>query len=188
MKCFETLKYLNGHFFHLDYHSFRLNRTAKELFGSKKIINLSKILNSLDRKEGLYRCKVIYTNRVEKVEFFEYIPRELKKFRFVEIDFDYKYKFLDRTTIDSLDKSDCDDLILIKNGLITDSTIANIAVFDGKEWLTPKKTLLNGTTRAKLKFLQKKDLTKKDIVNAQEMALLNALIGFRKIKNPQFLN
>ena len=41
-------------------------------------------------------------------------------------------------------------MFLVKNNLVTDSTISNLAFFTGKEWLTPKYPLLKGTKREEL--------------------------------------
>jgi len=73
--------------------------------------------------------------------------------------------------------------------LIRDTTIANIAVFDGLKWFTPKNPLLCGTQRAKLlenKIITEKDIKIKDFKNIVSFAIINALIGFREIKNAKF--
>jgi 4-amino-4-deoxychorismate lyase len=75
-----------------------------------------------------------------------------------------------------------DDIIIERGGLLTDTTIANIAFFDGKEWITPKKPLLEGSLRAKLldnKILVKKDIKIDSLKHFSHYALMNAMIGFR---------
>ena len=47
-------------------------------------------------------------------------------------------------------KGDCDDILIIRNGLITDMSYANVAFFDGTQWLTPRIPLLAGTCRERL--------------------------------------
>jgi 4-amino-4-deoxychorismate lyase len=71
--------------------------------------------------------------------------------------------------------------LIIKNELVTDTSIANIAFFDGEKWLTPKKPLLKGTTRARL--LENGEIFEADIdvhtlKNYTQVALLNAMIDF----------
>ena len=64
---------------------------------------------------------------------------------------------------------------------MTDTTIANIAFFDGKTWFTPTTPLLQGTTRARLideGFLKLRDIKKEDIKEYSRFALMNAMIGF----------
>ena len=49
----------------------------------------------------------------------------------------------------------------IKNGIITDTSIANIAIFYDGVWITSKNSLLNGTTKDRL--IEEKKLIEKDI-------------------------
>ena len=41
-------------------------------------------------------------------------------------------------------KREQDEILITRNGLLTDTSIANIALFNGKEWHTPKHPLLKG--------------------------------------------
>jgi 4-amino-4-deoxychorismate lyase len=64
----------------------------------------------------------------------------------------YDYKFTNRDSINELfkQKGTCDDILIVKDGLVTDTSFANIAFFDGMNWLTPEKPLLQGTCRERL--------------------------------------
>ena len=68
-----------------------------------------------------------------------------------------------------------------KNGLITDTSIANIAIEIDGIWFTPKTPLLYGTTRqryldnSKLKEL---DISIEMLQSANKIGLLNAMIDF----------
>ena len=87
-------------------------------------------------------------------------------------------------------KDSADEIIIIKNGIVTDTTIANIAIFYENIWLTSKNCLLNGTTKNRLieeKFLIEKDITPKMLKDAPKIALMNAMIGF-DIKEDYTLN
>ena len=56
-----------------------------------------------------------------------------------------------------------------------------IALFDGHEWVTPRKPLLVGTRRAALLdqgVLQQADLSVADLRAAQKVRLFNAMIDF----------
>ena len=94
----------------------------------------------------------------------------------------YDLKFCERTQIDKLFtcRGHCDDIRIVKNGMITHSSKANIIFFNGREWLTPKKTLLNGTCRQRL--LEKKEIKEieinvNDLKSFQGFKLINAMIG-----------
>ncbi|RUM56328.1 MAG: 4-amino-4-deoxychorismate lyase, partial [Nautilia sp.] len=69
----------------------------------------------------------------------------------------------------------------VKNGLITDTTISNLAFFDGNNWITPKTPLLKGTKREELiqkGFLKEKEIKIEDIKHFKKFAMMNAIIGF----------
>ena len=78
-------------------------------------------------------------------------------------------------------KENCDEILIVKNGLLCDTSIANIALFDGRKWMTPKTPLLEGTTRQRLLesgFLTVKDIAVEDLKMYSQMALMNAMIDF----------
>ena len=99
------------------------------------------------------------------------------------IDISYSYKFSNRTLLSNLVKSldSNQDVLIAKNGKIYDTTIANIAFFDGHNWLTPRVPLLKGTTRSRLlknNFIKTADIKIDDVKKYKKIALLNSLSGF----------
>jgi len=97
----------------------------------------------------------------------------------------YNYKFSDRSRLEQLGKSaqnsGCEDALIIKNGRITDTTIANIAFFDGTVWHTPARPLLRGTARERLlqsRLLQTEEIRPEHLNRYSHFALMNALSGF----------
>jgi 4-amino-4-deoxychorismate lyase len=42
----------------------------------------------------------------------------------------------------------CDDIIIVRNGFVTDASYANLIFRKGDEWFTPATFLLAGTMRA----------------------------------------
>ena len=83
-------------------------------------------------------------------------------------------------------RESCDDILIVKNGYITDTSIANIALYDGNSWITPKVPLLKGTTRQRYldnaKILES-DIKVQDLKKFSKIALLNAMIDFDIITN-----
>ena len=76
---------------------------------------------------------------------------------------------------------DCDEIIIVKNGLITDTSFTNLALFDGNRWLTPKPPLLLGPKRAQLLeagIIEEAELTLEDLRKAEKVSLFNAMIDF----------
>ena len=98
---------------------------------------------------------------------------------------------MNRENLDSIfsRKEDCDEIIIVKNGIVTDTSIANIAIFYDDVWITSKNCLLNGTTKNRLleeKFLVEKDITLEMLKKASKIALMNAMIGFDIKENYSF--
>jgi len=75
----------------------------------------------------------------------------------------------------------CDDIIIVKNGFVTDSFAANILFLDGVQWITPTTPLLNGTKRQFLLdqgIIAEKEIREEDIRTYQKVGLINAMIDF----------
>ena len=181
---FETIKIEDGKIFNLDWHNKRFNKTQKELFSNTSSINLKEFISP--PTSGLYRCKIIYTdNDIQSVEYFPYKAKKIKKLKVIESQLDYSYKYTNRSTFQELSlelAKDYAEIIIEKNGFLTDTSIANIAFSDGKTWFTPSTPLLKGTTRARLLnegFLKLKNIKKENIKEYKYFALMNAMIGFR---------
>ncbi len=43
-----------------------------------------------------------------------------------------------------------DDILIIRDGLLTDTSICNVALWNGTSWITPARPLFSGTMRAYL--------------------------------------
>jgi len=178
----ETIKAVDGELFHLNYHQQRLNETL----GNKKIL-LAEILKP--PTSGLFRCRVVYNARNYRVSYHPYEKRIVQKLKLIFDDtIEYSRKYYDRSPLERLleKKSFCDDILIVKNRLITDTSIANIALQYKNEWLTPREPLLYGTTRARLldeKKIFEDDIAVEDLKKFKQMALMNAMIDFDIIQN-----
>ena len=186
MLFIETIRAENGRLFHLDYHQRRLDRT-REAFGITRSYPLSELLDP--PKEGLIRCRVLYD--AEQIDIM-YLPYVVKQFRALQAVIDdeivYDYKYANRTALDYdyEEHGDADDVVIVKNGLLTDTSIANIALYDGKQWVTPKTPLLRGTTRERLLEegkLVEADIPLTELERYSRCAIMNAMVGFLEIEN-----
>ncbi|HHD81834.1 MAG TPA: hypothetical protein ENK82_08170 [Campylobacterales bacterium] len=177
---FETLKIEDGKIFNVKWHNKRLNKSRKELFNLSTELDLLDYLTS-PPSLGLYRCKVIYNETILSVEYFPYQAKLFKNFQIRPSQIRYDYKYLNREELESLKNNPFDDVIIEKEGFLTDTSIANIAFYDRENWLTPKTPLLEGTTRARLLqkgFLKASPIKKEMIKNYTYFALMNSMIGF----------
>ena len=177
----ETIKAIDGELKHLEYHQKRYEGVLNSL-GIKKVHNLKERLNP--PKKGLYRCRVVYSIEELEVEYIPYQKRQIHKLKLLESNtIEYSRKYADRRELDALflQKGEGDDILIIKDGFVSDTTIANLAFFNGEHWLTPKTPLLQGTTRARLleegKIFEK-DVRVEDIYTYKKIALMNAMIDF----------
>ncbi len=153
-QLFETIKCEDGKLLNLEFHQDRFNRSRKEYLGTDKILLLEEIISIPDIcKSGIFRCRVTYSNKIEKVEF---LPHQLRKVESLKLVYDetidYQFKYNNRQHLTQLfeKRENCDDILIVKNNCVTDSYTANPIFFDGKNWWTPDTVLLPGTQRAKL--------------------------------------
>ena len=78
-------------------------------------------------------------------------------------------------------------MLLVRDGLLTDTSIANIALYDGRQWCTPAHPLLCGVKRRSL--LESRIITERDI-RAEELGkyslvrVFNALIDWGEVELP----
>ncbi|WP_415396698.1 aminotransferase class IV family protein [Sulfurimonas sp. CS5] len=177
----ETIKSFNGEIFNLLYHQRRYESVLKSL-GIRDFKNLQDYLNP--PLSGLYRCRLTYDKQNIKVSYHKYEKRVIKSIKLVYDDkIDYSKKFTNRDELNNLfeKREDCDEILIVKNSLVTDTSMANIAFYKDSLWYTPKKPLLEGTTRARLlddgKIIEK-DIDVKDVKNYSKVALMNAMIDF----------
>ncbi len=179
---FETIKCNDYEVCNLTYHNKRVAKT----------IGINLYLNEYiyPPSKELLKCKVLYSNEgIEEVIFSKYEKKEIKSFKILYDDnIFYDKKAQNRDEINKLyaKKKNANEIIIIKNSFISDTSIANIAIYDGTSWITPKTPLLEGTTRARL--LEKGEIFEKDISlkmlqEAKKIALLNAMIGMDIIED-----
>ncbi len=183
----ETISIINGSIQHLSLHQARLNRSQEVLFQRFNPIDLSRIIHP-PSSHGHFKCRILYADELITIDYSPYRPRKIKELKCVESTIDYTYKYSDRSAIDELfaKRGSADDILIIRHGLVTDTSIANIAFYDGKEWITPKTPLLCWLTRERLirsGFLMPRDIYADEIDQFQGFALMNAMIGFQPIKN-----
>ena len=188
MIFFETIRIEGGVPHHLDYHQRRVDRTVAAHFPDTSPPRLADHLAIPLPDNGIYRCRLLYDRKVREVALTPYRPRPVQTLRLLHADLRYDYKALERSAIDALfaERGDADDILVVRDGLVTDTSIANIAFLQKGRWYTPQTPLLPGTTRARL--LEAGRLTPRPILadelpRYEAFALLNAMIGFRIVKN-----
>ncbi|PHS42217.1 MAG: hypothetical protein COB07_00310 [Sulfurovum sp.] len=178
----ETIKIAEGEIANLPYHQNRCDQSRQTLFQSTDILDLASVIQPPPTR--LYRCRILYGEKLHSIEYIPYVKKEINSLKIVTSNIDYPLKYANRDALNALLESnkEVDEVIIEKEGYLTDITIANIAFYDGEQWFTPETPLLKGTMRAKLindGFLQKKEIRKEDLNNYTQVALINAMLGFK---------
>jgi 4-amino-4-deoxychorismate lyase len=181
----ETIKVRQNSLQHVEFHNERVNYSRSYLFESIDNWDLLKLISVPGLDPGrIYRCRFLYSRVVEKIEFLPYAPRIIQKLFFVTVeDLDYSFKYANRDAIDRLKSTYAtepnSDILIVKNGLVTDTSFSNIVFYDGSNWYTPDSPLLKGTKRAwylQQGILLEKKITLADIPKYQKARLINAMM------------
>jgi 4-amino-4-deoxychorismate lyase len=151
------------------------------LFDSADYIDLNDIIKLPHTlSNGLYKCRVVYSEEIKSIEFSVYKLKNIQTLTIVYNDsINYSYKYENRHVLnDIMNLVNSDDIIIIKNGFVTDSSTANLVFFDGKKWITPTTFLLPGTQRSYLLdsgLIEKDEIKASDIKNFRGVKLINAM-------------
>ena len=152
-RLIETLKSIDGIIQNFAYHQARANSSSAKLNHINFKLNLIDIILPDEYKSGIVKIRVTYSDFIESIQFEHYKLRQINSFRFVYDDeIDYSHKYSDRNKLDFLysQRLECDDIIIVKNGKLTDSYYANLVFLKDNKYFTPDRPLLNGTKRQKL--------------------------------------
>ncbi|WP_297328445.1 aminotransferase class IV family protein [uncultured Bacteroides sp.] len=186
----ETICIDNGEIRNLPYHDRRLNHTRQHFWERSTPLQLSDYILP-PQEAGKIKVRVVYGEAgMEEISYSPYSLRKVQTLALIRCDdIDYPYKSTDREALNRLfaHRGMCDDILLVKEGLITDTTIANIAFYDGNSWYTPQHPLLKGTKRAQLLdqgLLLEKDLKPEDLSSFIAIRLFNAMIDWGELELP----
>jgi len=185
LRFIETIKLLDGKFYRLEFHQNRIDKVFEDYFKEKEKIHLKEYLYALPfPQKGLYKCRIIFDSRIQKLEYIPYKLRKICSLRLLETDIKtLAYKKENRSKLNNAfaHRGNCDDVLLLKNGLVTDTSFCNVAFFDGNTWVTPRIPLVYGVHRAQLlreRKIIEKDIKTDELTNFFSIRLFNAMIEF----------
>lgn len=192
----ETIRFENGKFHLLDLHRQRMEKTIREIYGAGTVVPDIKAALALCARikcGEVLKYRVTYDWRIRDIEVTPYIPRLIRSLKIVESPscLDYHLKRSDRSQLKALSscRGLCDEVLIIKDGLITDTSFTNV-VFKGTEALyTPRRPLLHGVMRRHLLnegIIKERDLQLSDIIPGNplgitEVFLINAMLPLHAI-------
>jgi 4-amino-4-deoxychorismate lyase len=174
----ETISILNGEPLHLPYH---IRRVAENCS-----IDLQYYINTLQfPKTELQKLSIVYDSKnILNSTIAPYSIRNIFTFKLIHNNkIDYSKKFANRSELEAMvaQKGSCDEILIVKNGVITDTSFSNIVFKKGSHWITPKKPLLQGTCRARLienGIIETGDLEISDLKQYSHFMLINAMLDF----------
>lgn len=190
----ETIRVFEGKLENIAYHNTRLRQTRREKLGRDDDWHLEEIIQIPVHllESQVYKCRVTYGEQIEKIEFEPYTVRPVESLQLVNAeDLDYAAKYADRTALNLLtQQSQSDDILIVRNGCISDTSYTNIAFFDGNTWFTPSTSLLRGTRRSQLLadgIIQETIIQPVDLLRFKKSKLINAMMTWDESPEPSVI-
>ncbi|MCU0376893.1 MAG: aminotransferase class IV [Bacteroidales bacterium] len=193
MRFIESIRMTGGVPQNAGYHLRRVARSVTDHYSSTVAYRVAedflKLIQYIEKEYAsdsitTRKLRVIYGSGIEEWTADEYVTKKISTLKFVHDDsITYRYKYADRSSIEKLfsQRGDCDDIIICRNGLVTDSSYSNIIVSDATGFYTPSSSLLEGCMRQQLldeKRITVKQISVNDLNNYRYIYLVNALRGF----------
>ena len=182
---FETICINKGVLLNFNYHVSRFERSYRTYYGKPPLFQLTTPrIFSNDYKTEMLKLKASYNETEIEYVIEPYVSKPALSLQLVRNNtIDYSLKYADRTSIAKLllKKQQCDDVLIIRNGLVTDTSICNIVFFDGTQWVTPKDPLLKGTSRQRLldqAIVTERAVSEEEILTFKSFKLINAMRDF----------
>lgn len=180
----ETIPVKNGIFLDLSAHLKRMEMTSMRFYGEKigaeDILQKTKI--PVSDNYGMVKCRILYGASIQQIEFEPYRKRQIKSLKLVtDENIDYSFKYADRFTFSDLlrQKGDCDDILIVRAGYITDTSYSNVVLFDGESYYTPDTYLLNGVRRQQLLVsgkIKERRITSAMLPHFDRIYLINSML------------
>jgi 4-amino-4-deoxychorismate lyase len=181
LQLIESICYENGVFQRVPLHEERMNRARYRLFGKLERLSLSHLRIPEELNNQKIKCRITYSAAIDNIEFESYIPKPITSLKLVADDcLDYPYKYKNRDALYRLFdlRGPADEILIVKNGKLTDTSFSNIVLLKDGNWFTPDSPLLPGTRRAD--YLQKQliieqSIKPEDLHQYEEARLINAM-------------
>ncbi|WKZ58905.1 MAG: aminotransferase class IV [Cyclobacteriaceae bacterium] len=185
-RLIESIRLEDGECFNLHYHQQRMDQSVLSLSGTVNKIQLASVLQEHNLPAtGKFKCRIVYSETgVAEMTITPYELRTITSLKIIcDNTIDYSLKFEDRSSLNNLfaQRNDCDDILIVKNGFVTDASYSNVVFYDGLRWITPAQPLLKGIMR---QFLLDSGVIHEDAILVDQIPLfkkvklVNALLGF----------
>jgi len=181
--CIETIRCFHSQLENIEFHNRRMLHTQEALFDAHDFRDLRELIQIPDLlPTHVYKCRVTYRRHIESIEWEIYARRQIASLQLVHDEtIDYSFKYRQRHDLDRIysQRKECDDVLIVRNGYLTDTYVCNIALLNDNNWLTPAEPLLKGTQR---EYLLRKGIISpayiraEDLNNFTQIRLFNAMM------------
>ena len=180
----ETILIKNRKPMLIDLHQQRLERTFN-FFKEKNTLYIEDIINNYIEKQDIsindtYKLRFLYNLDANySIQITPYQTPKIEQFSLIEDnDIEYSFKSTDRIIFDRLKSRAIGEIIIVKNGFVTDTSFSNVIFLKDNIWYTPKTYLFNGVQRQHLiasNQIQEADIKASDIKSYSHIKIINAL-------------
>ena len=177
----ESLALEDGKIKNTAYHIARFEKSYYELYHHQPNYGLLDNVEEQLPATGYYKIRIPYNETTKALEYAPYLMTEIRSLKcLVDNTIDYHLKKTERSDLNQLFalRGTCDDILIIKNGLVTDTYAGNIIFKSGSEWFTPNTPLLQGTQRAYLLdqgLIKTASIRQLDIHNFSHFMVINTM-------------
>ncbi|MGM0461751.1 MAG: aminotransferase class IV [Fibrobacterota bacterium] len=178
----ESIRIARGVVCALPFHQKRMERSM-EILGGKRTVNLRDFFSKQQLpSRGVWKARIVYEEDIISCTITPYEKKIIASLQIVTHDeIDYSLKYEDRRNLAALfaRRRDADDILIEKNGCVSDTYYCNVCFFDGQTWYTPDTPLLRGIMREKLlhsNTIQTRRIRTEDIHSYEKVMCINALL------------
>jgi 4-amino-4-deoxychorismate lyase len=185
----ESVCVRNGRVERAEYHLRRIERSLRDHCGKGGVDLFWPWFEGVKfPQKGVFKWRFEYgVKGIIRSELIPYERVPITTLRMVAGDhLSYDYKYADRSGIEALfaQRSGADDILIVKNGYLSDTSYANVVLWNGRDWHTPLQPLLKGTRRASL--LDSGAITESNIAadrvwEYKRLRLINAMLPFSEL-------
>lgn len=177
----ETIRIDHGVVQLLDAHQRRLSHVFSFHYPNIEPHDLSALAWDDIPSDGIYKCRILYNSSQLHRQFIPYEKKSINSVVFEEgvVNYPFKYSFRLPWNIWADHAQDSQEVIVVSDGLIRESTYANVAFQIDGQWLTPTEPIFHGVMREYLiaqKTITPSKLSISDVMRSDSVRLFNAMM------------
>lgn len=186
----EVIRVQDGVLCHPELHAARMDRTARRFWNGVAGDRLAELVVPDDLRTGRVKCRIVYGAERFEVTYTPYVPRTVRTLALAGADtLEYDYKYLDRSALSRLhDSVAADGVLIVRRGLLTDTSYTNIVLEDAAGALfTPAEPLLRGTMRERLLRegrIAERTIRADQLADYRRIHLINAMLDLGEVVVP----